>query len=227
LFRFELFLYFTMSFLLENSLHYKCLNDNIDDFDLNIVFTKDKNLIQQFLELRNNIMFNELNIKSLETSSLLDDEAEFLLVLNNNQKVIAGCKFLYSQITEGKSSSILSQEVANTDFLYEKFLPTIDLRKNLQISELSNLVIDNNYRLYSKIILQNLFAKFIKELQNKVNYCFWATEIVRSRFYKKIFSSLNVKTYISMQYLWFESNKYPSRNKSSLCQNYVGYVKFF
>ncbi len=216
-----------MSVLLENSLHYKCLNDNIDDFDLNIVFTKDKNLIQQFLELRNNIMFNELNIKSLETSSLLDDEAEFLLVLNNNQKVIAGCKFLYSQITEDKSSSILSQEVANTDFLYEKFLPTIDLRKNLQISELSNLVIDNNYRLYSKIILQNLFAKFIKELQNKVNYCFWATEIVRSRFYKKIFSSLNVKTYISMQYLWFESNKYPSRNKNSLCQNYVGYVKFF
>ena len=216
-----------MSVLLENSLHYKCLNVNIDDFDLNIVFTKDKNLIQQFLELRNNIMFNELNIKSLETSSLLDDEAEFLLVLNNNQKVIAGCKFLYSQITEGKSSNILSQEVANTDFLYEKFLPTIDLRKNLQISELSNLVIDNNYRLYSKIILQNLFAKFIKELQNKVNYCFWATEIVRSRFYKKIFSSLNVKTYISMQYLWFESNKYPSRNKSSLCQNYVGYVKFF
>ena len=227
MFWFELFLYFTMSVLLENSLHYKCLNVNIDDFDLNIVFTKDKNLIQQFLELRNNIMFNELNIKSLETSSLLDDEAEFLLVLNNNQKVIAGCKFLYSQITEGKSSSILSQEVANTDFLYEKFLPTIDLRKNLQISELSNLVIDNNYRLYSKIILQNLFAKFIKELQNKVNYCFWATEIVRSRFYKKIFSSLNVKTYISMQYLWFESNKYPSRNKNSLCQNYVGYVKFF
>ena len=216
-----------MSVLLENSLHYKCLNVNIDDFDLNIVFTKDKNLIQQFLELRNNIMFNELNIKSLETSSLLDDEAEFLLVLNNNQKVIAGCKFLYSQITEGKSSNILSQEVANTDFLYEKFLPTIDLRKNLQISELSNLVIDNNYRLYSKIILQNLFAKFIKELQNKVNYCFWATEIVRSRFYKKIFSSLNVKTYISMQYLWFESNKYPSRNKNFLCQNYVGYVKFF
>ena len=158
---------------------------------------------------------------------MLDDEAEFLLVLNNNQKVIAGCKFLYSQITEGKSSNILSQEVANTDFLYEKFLPTIDLRKNLQISELSNLVIDNNYRLYSKIILQNLFAKFIKELQNKVNYCFWATEIVRSRFYKKIFSSLNVKTYISMQYLWFESNKYPSRNKNFLCQNYVGYVKFF
>jgi hypothetical protein len=216
-----------MSVLLENSLHYKCLNVNIDDFDLNIVFTKDKNLIQQFLELRNNIMFNELNIKSLETSSLLDDKAEFLLVLNNNQKVIAGCKFLYSQITEGKSSSILSQEVANTDFLYEKFLPTIDLRKNLQISELSNLVIDNNYRLYSKIILQNLFAKFIKELQNKVNYCFWATEIVRSRFYKKIFSSLNVKTYISIQYPWFESNKYPSRNKNSLCQNYVGYVKFF
>jgi hypothetical protein len=216
-----------MSVLLENSLHYKCLNNNIDEFDINVVFTKDKNLIQQFLELRNNIMFNELNIKSLEISSLLDDEAEFLLVLNNNQKVIAGCKFLYSKITEGKSSNILSQEIANTDFLYEKFLSTIDLRKNFQISELSNLVINNNYRLYSIIILQNLFAKFIKELQNKVNYCFWATEIVRSRFYKKIFSSLNVKTYISMQYLWFESNKYPSRNKDSLCQNYVGYVKFF
>jgi len=216
-----------MPVLLENSLHYKCLNDNIYEFDLNVVFTKDKNLIQQFLVLRNNIMFDELSIKKSEIFSSFDDEAEFLLVVNNNQKVIAGCKFLYSQITEGKSSSILSQEVANTDFLYEKFLPTIDLRKNLQISELSNLVIDNNYRLYSKMILQNLFAKFIKELQNKVNYCFWATEIVRSRFYKTIFSSLNVKTYISMQYLWFESNKYPSRNKSSLCQNYVGYVKFF
>jgi hypothetical protein len=213
-----------MKIYLEHHILNQNLEDNLLNLGLQIIFSKNNYFINQFLMLRNNIMQKELKINEL---NFLDDEADFLLVINDNQKVIAGCKFLYSQITEGKSSSILSQEISNTDFLYEKFLPTIDLRKNLQISELSNLVIDNNYRLYSTIILQNMFAKFIKELQNKVNYCFWATEIVRSRFYKKIFSSLNVKTYISMQYLWFESDKYPSRNKNSLCQNYIGYVKFF
>ena len=165
-------------------------------------------------------MQNELKINEL---NFFDDEAEFLLVVNNQQKVIAGCKFLYSEIIEGKQSRLLSQEILGSDFLYQKFLTTIDARKNLQISELSNLVINYNYRFYSKIILQNIFVKFIKELQNKVDYCFWVSEIIRSRFYKKIFNSLNIKTHISLDYLWFKSDKYPSKNK----QNYLGYVKFF
>ena len=207
--------------------HYKLeqnLEDHLSSLVLQIFFSKNNDFINQFLMLRNNVMQQELKINEL---NFFDEGADFLLVVNNNQKVIAGCKFLYSQIIEGESSSILSQEISNTDFLYEKFLTTIDLRKNLQISELSNLIIHNNYRSYSTIILQKMFAEFIKYLQNKVNYCFWATEIVRSRFYKKIFSSLNVKTYISMEYLWFKNNKYPSRNQNYLCQNYVGYVKFF
>ena len=82
MFWFELFLYFTMPVLLENSLHYKCLNDNINEFDLNVVFTKDKNLIQQFLVLRNKIMFDELSIKESEIFSSFDDESEFLVVVN-------------------------------------------------------------------------------------------------------------------------------------------------
>lgn len=200
------------------------LCNDLSDLGLQITFSKNDNLIKQFLMLRNNIMQNELKINEL---NFFDEGADFLLVVNNNQKVIAGCKFLYSQIIEGKSSSILSQEISNTDFLYHKFLTTIDTRKNLQISELSNLVIDNNYRVYSAIILQNMIAKFIKELQNKLNYCFWVTEIIRSKFYQKIFYSLKIESHISKKYLWFNSNKYPSRKKDFLCQNYISYVKFF
>ena len=209
-----------MKIYLENYNFNQNLEDNLLDLGLQIFFSKSNNFINQFLILRNDIMQNELKINEL---NFFDDEAEFLLVVNNQQKVIAGCKFLYSEIIEGKQSRLLSQEILGSDFLYQKFLTTIDARKNLQISELSNLVINYNYRFYSKIILQNIFVKFIKELQNKVDYCFWVSEIIRSRFYKKIFNSLNIKTHISLDYLWFKSDKYPSKNK----QNYLGYVKFF
>ncbi len=209
-----------MKIYLENYNFNQNLEDNLLDLGLQIFFSKSNNFINQFLILRNDIMQNELKINEL---NFFDDEAEFLLVVNNQQKVIAGCKFLYSEIIEGKQSRLLSQEILGSDFLYQKFLTTIDARKNLQISELSNLVINYNYRFYSKIILQNIFVKFIKELQNKVDYCFWVSEIIRSRFYKTIFNSLNIKTHISLDYLWFKSDKYPSKNK----QNYLGYVKFF
>ena len=209
-----------MKIYLENYNFNQNLEDNLSDLGLQILFSKNNNFINQFLILRNDIMQNELKINEL---NFFDDEAEFLLVVNNQQKVIAGCKFLYSEIIEGKQSRLLSQEILGSDFLYQKFLTTIDARKNLQISELSNLVINYNYRFYSKIILQNIFVKFIKELQNKVDYCFWVSEIIRSRFYKTIFNSLNIKTHISLDYLWFKSDKYPSKNK----QNYLGYVKFF
>ena len=209
-----------MKIYLENYNFNQNLEDNLSDLGLQIFFSKSNNFINQFLILRNDIMQNELKINEL---NFFDDEAEFLLVVNNQQKVIAGCKFLYSEIIEGKQSRLLSQEILGSDFLYQKFLTTIDARKNLQISELSNLVINYNYRFYSKIILQNIFVKFIKELQNKVDYCFWVSEIIRSRFYKTIFNSLNIKTHISLDYLWFKSDKYPSKNK----QNYLGYVKFF
>jgi len=209
-----------MKIYLENYNFNQNLEDKLSDLGLQIFFSKSNNFINQFLILRNDIMQNELKINEL---NFFDDEAEFLLVVNNQQKVIAGCKFLYSKIIEGNQSVVLSQEIPDSDFLYQKFLTTIDARKNLQISELSNLVINYNYRFYSKIILQNIFAKFIKDLQNKVDYCFWVSEIIRSRFYKKIFNSLNIKTHISLDYLWFKSDKYPSKNK----QNYLGYVKFF
>ena len=209
-----------MKIYLENYNFNQNLEDKLSDLGLQIFFSKSNNFINQFLILRNDIMQNELKINEL---NFFDDEAEFLLVVNNQQKVIAGCKFLYSKIIEGNQSVVLSQEIPDSDFLYQKFLTTIDARKNLQISELSNLVINYNYRFYSKIILQNIFVKFIKELQNKVDYCFWVSEIIRSRFYKKIFNSLNIKTHISLDYLWFKSDKYPSKNK----QNYLGYVKFF
>jgi len=205
---------------LENYKLNQNLEKNLSDLGLQIFFSKNSNLINQFLELRNDIMQNELKINEL---NFFDDEAEFLLVINDQQKVIAGCKFLYSTIIDGGQSAILSQEILDSEFLYQKFLTTIDNRHNLQISELSNLVINRNYRFYSKVILQNIFVKFIKELQNKVNYCFWVSEIIRSRFYKTIFNSLNIKTNISLDYLWFKSDKYPSKNK----QNYLGYVKFF
>ena len=209
-----------MKIYLENYNFNQNLEDKLSDLGLQIFFSKSNNFINQFLILRNDIMQNELKINEL---NFFDDEAEFLMVVNNQQKVIAGCKFLYSKIIEGNQSVVLSQEIPDSDFLYQKFLTTIDARKNLQISELSNLVINYNYRFYSKIILQNIFAKFIKDLQNKVDYCFWVSEIIRSRFYKKIFNSLNIKTHISLDYLWFKSDKYPSKNK----QNYLGYVKFF
>jgi len=216
-----------MSVLFENNLNVKYLETTLQKSGFHILFTKQKELVRQFLTLRNNIMFDELHIKNDEKLSFFDDEADFLLVLNSQEQVIAGCKFLYSNIVNGISDNILSQEIANTDFLYYKFLNTIDQRQNLTIAESSNIMIAKNYRFYSEIILQNCSIEIIKLLKHKVNYCLWVTEIVRSRVYRKILKSIGTDAHISLLYLWQKDNQYPSRIKNSICQNYVSYIKFF
>jgi len=194
------------------------LESNPQKLDIFVYQAEDANLIKKFKDMRNDYLFRDLLIDIPKNLDFLDSKAEMIVATDQYKNLIGGCRILKSTMINGVSDLILSQENPATDSLYTKFLATIDARKNLQLSELSNLFIVTNYRHYSKEIMRQLFTYSVEKLQNEANYCFWVTESIRSRLYRIVFSKININIHTSYDYDWKIFDNY---------KTYVNYVKFF
>ncbi len=167
-----------------------------------IFVTRDKNLLSQYYNLRNDIFKNE---KGLIKNSWLEnefDDGAAIVVAAINGRVVGGIRVMTSI-----GSKYLSREISGTEFTYRNLLRTIGLNSDLEYIETSCMVIAPEYR--NRTILSEMMRVVI-EYGKKLNgsYLIDITSLAFARNIRMIFRSLGYPVTIVASFPWKELEMY-------------------
>lgn len=177
---------------------------NMNESKLEVFVTKDKDLLQQYYNLRHRVYREENGWDNYDGSENEYDRNGQITVVVENGKVVAGSRLMISTQNE-----LLSNEIANTEFVYRPLIEKYDERKNLAYSEISAVVVGKEHR--DRKALKELFIKNI-EISRKYgcSYICGVAVAVVCRDYRITFKNLGYYLEILMKFFWKESSVYNS-----------------
>ena len=110
--------------------------------NIKVFVTGDRNLLNQYYKLRNDIFQNERGWTSHEWfESELDRKGKIVIAVNSDNKVIGGLRVMSSTCNE-----YLSDEFAGTEFTYPNLFEKMGLDKTLDYAEIDGVVVAKEHR---------------------------------------------------------------------------------
>ncbi len=161
---------------------------------LDIFFTEDETLLQQFYELRDEIYVNENGWKYYKGTEKKFDLSCRIIVVVSDGEVVGGMRVMFSD-----ENNFLSNELPGTQYEYRKVV-RFDNR-DLVIAEFSTVVIEREFRSSSVTIeLFNLATKAANE--HSCHYIFGLSMMTNCRSYKSDATALEYDLEIIINYPW-------------------------
>jgi len=169
--------------------------------------TKDKNLLQQYYQLRHDICTAENGWKDYDGSeNEFDRQGKIIVATDKTGMVIGGARLMFSDMRE-----YLYGETEGTQFTYKnvfKFLG-IDIGNKIY-GEIASFVMKADYR--DRIGVEKIIEILSEEsIKHRCYYVMGVSFLSRCRNYKLISSNLKsykLKTEIVMKYPWIEKELY-------------------
>lgn len=161
---------------------------------LDIFFTEDETLLQQFYELRDEIYVNENGWKYYKGTEKKFDLSCRIIVVVSDGELVGGMRVMFSD-----ENNFLSNELPGTQYEYRKVV-RFDNR-DLVIAEISALIVKKEFRSSeTKLRMFDLALKKIKE--HGCHYVFGLAMIQTCRSYRDDFAKLNYFLEIITNYPW-------------------------
>ncbi len=171
-------------------------NENYTKAETEYFFTKDRELIKKFIELRKDLYEKDESFRGFRIFSSVDnyeyyfrDTTKVLVVLKNGECIGGGC-FSYGEV----DSSILPLQYELSDkATYKKMLdifPNLDLKEKIcgEFTRVFLLPGYRNVRYFKNII----YTILVSAVQSGVDYVFCMSDLTRARFYKIIMNSFGL-----------------------------------
>jgi len=170
--------------------------------EVEVFFTKDQNLLDQYYKLRHFSYREENGWKDYDGSESKFDRQARILVATRNGKVIGGTRIMFSD-----ECDYLSNEIPGTDFNYKTIVKKYDNRENIVFSEISSVVVVKGER--DRSISMKLFeANLSASKQHGCHYICGVGVAVVCRDYRRIFKELGYYLEILINRPWQEKNTY-------------------
>lgn len=172
--------------------------------NIRAIITDDKDLKEQYYKMRHESYrgeYNWVNYDGMESEN--DRNGEIVVVLNDKNKVIGGCRLM---IANG-DNQMLSNEVKGTEFNYPNLLDSMGLDKRFPYSEGSAVVVEMGSR-NSKITEAILNLCVNRSVDFGCKYMFGVAVIPCCRDYRKIFRRFERDVVIATNFMWHQSETY-------------------
>ena len=183
--------------------------------EVRVVITKDQHLLDQYYELREDL-FREVDqrykIKHPEDKNAVIDYdgsetdadrfGEIIVVLNSDNRVVGGMRFLLSNSIEHSLN-----QVPESGFTIKEFLKKSSLNSEAKFSEASAVVIRKCYR--NREVMKSMFAElFRKSIELGCDYVIGIAIDAACRDHKIATRSLGYKLEIVKQYPWIKQREH-------------------
>lgn len=146
--------------------------------------TKDKDLIRQYYELRNEIFRKEVGLTHEKwTKPDHDENSEIVVCVNGDGRVVGGTKMMIS-----RNGELLSEEYEGTEFVYSNVMKRLKLNGDKSYAEIDDMIVDKGFR----------DGKFVKEMiktcvesakLNECSYIFYVCPLAYYKLYRSGFAS--------------------------------------
>lgn len=170
--------------------------------EVEVFFTKDQELLNQYYELRTQAYREENGWKKYDGSESECDRNSRIIVAVKNGKVIGGTKLMFSD-----ENKFLSNEIPDTDFNYKSIIQKYDKRENLIFSEISSVVVVKGER--DRSVSTKMFKANLEE--SKKHGCHYICGVgvaVVCRDYRRIFKELGYFLEIVISRPWQTKDTY-------------------
>ncbi len=166
--------------------------------------TDDKNLLNQYFKLRNDIFRNERGwdkCQWLENDH--DRRGSIVVALDSKEKVIGGARIMLSLNKE-----LLSGEIANTDFVYKNLFKKLSLDFELKYGEIDGLIVAKGYR--DRSVTEKILKCCIEHsLKNQCSYVVGIALPVYCKIYKIAYRAIGYSdVHILKDLIWAELPEY-------------------
>lgn len=169
---------------------------------LEVFFTKEKELMDQYFTLRHNVYRDENGWKDYNGFENQFDRGGRIIVAVSEGRVIGGMRLMFSDECE-----FLSNEIPGTQYDYKKFIKRYDSRDNLVISEISALVVDKDFR-NSTVATSMMEALFKKSVEHGCDYVFGVAVALVCRNDRRTVKRLGYDVEIVINFPWRQSKTY-------------------
>jgi len=167
-----------------------------------LFFTKDKNLLKEYYDLRAEAYRAEWGFDNFDNSETIFDKQGDIIVAVKNGVVVGGMRLMFSD-----SCDYLSNEVPGTQYEYIKYIRKYDNREKLIIGEISALVVRKNYR-DNKVSLAMFDAIFKKAKEHGCHYVFGVTVPLVCRSDRRTLRQIGYDLEIVINYPWEKKRLY-------------------
>ena len=178
------------------------LEEKVEEKKLEVFFTRDQNLINQYYALRHQVYREENGWKDYDGMESEFDRQARILVATKNSKVIGGTRIMFSD-----ECDLLSNEIPGTDFNYKTIVQKYDKRENIVFSEISSVVVAKGER--DRSVSMKMFEVNLRESQEHgCHYICGVGVAVVCRDYRRIFKELGYYLEILINRPWEVKSTY-------------------
>lgn len=164
--------------------------------ELKISFTKDKNLLNDYYQMRQQAYRDELGFPDFNGMENDFDRHSKLIVATRGGKVIGGMRLTFSDEYDH-----LPNEIPGTEFNFKNLIKKYDPRDNLIFSEISALVVAKHER--NSQIAEAMFDYLLKESKKHgCHYVFGVASALVCRSDRKTIKRLGYDVEIVMSFPW-------------------------
>ena len=184
--------------------------------NVEVVFTKDKDLLDQYYKLRERCYRNDTGWREYDGSESATDRRSMIVVAKNSAgTVIGGARFLIPG-----SSEYTSNEIPDEGYTIRNALEKSGLNVQAKYSEISAVAIDKAYR--NRESMKKMFCLMIDEsIKNGCDYIVGFAIWVASRDHKIAFRSLGYKLDVLKDFPWLKQKNHGYEQRFPL----VAYLK--
>lgn len=176
-----------------------------DQSGLKVFFTRDKDLISEFVKIRTRAYIDEFEGGNSEDFTRSQDEFDRkgrVMLAVKNSEVIGGVRLMFSD-----ECDYLSNEHPGTQFEYNQVLKRYGQKTGLKIVEVSGVIVKKEYRDFS--VVAAMFDLLLKvSIARSCSYIFGTSLIVACRFYRMIFNKMGFYLEIVLSYPWERKELY-------------------
>ncbi len=170
--------------------------------EVEVIFTTDRDLLQQYYELRHYAYRDENGWKDYNGLENDYDRQGKILVAVRNGKVIGGTRIMFSDECDR-----LSNEISGTELNYQSIIKKYDKREGIVCSEISAVVVAKGER--DRSVSMKMFEANLEEAhKHGCNYICGVGVAVVCRDYRRIFRELGYYLEIVISRPWQEKETY-------------------
>lgn len=184
--------------------------------NLEVIFTKDAELLDQYYKLRERCYRNDTGWKNYNGAESQTDRDSMIVVAKNSQGIVVGG----ARIMFPKFDQFTSNEIPDEGYTIRNALEKSGLNSNAIYSEISAVAIDKSYR--NRETMKKMFTLMIEESKRQnCDYIVGFAIFVASRDHKIAFKSLGYKLDILKNFPWLKQKNHGYEQRFPL----VAYLK--
>lgn len=181
----------------------KILENTLDKkSDVEVCLTKDRDLLQQYYDLRHYSYREENGWKNYDGSENEFDRRGQIVVALKDGKVVGGMRMMFSD-----QCQFMSNEIPGTQFNYKNLIYKYDTRENLIFSEISALVVEKNNR-DSNVTSAMMDLLFKASKEHGCHYVFGVAVATVCRSDRRTLRRLGYDVEIVMNFPWRQKETY-------------------